>query len=153
MFKWNIKQSSDCEKCGQEDSIEHTMYQCEHVQQLWLEFSIFIANQCQGQIFVVNLTEVILNCISVRMTHMVNFYCLVMKQIFYRHKCMHLSVNFKDFLREIDMLQKIEYEIAKSKNKIKQHEKKWTLYLEEQGCNDCTEVNIEHFINEYIQRL
>ena len=98
LCRWKIKRSSDCSLCGQEDSIEHKIYYCSHIQNLWLDFAFFVTEIFQGETFVINFTEVILNRVHYTEAHIANLFCLVLKQMIYRSKCLGNNLNFKDFL-------------------------------------------------------
>ena len=61
LFRWKIKPTEKCDFCQDTDSIEHTLYECNKINSIWTEFAMFICNRYENCIFVVNLTEVILN--------------------------------------------------------------------------------------------
>ena len=114
-----------------EDNIYHTLFACEIINNMWMEFAAFIAEQYQSEIFVVNFTEVLLNRISIKTNHVTNLLCLIMKQLIYRKKCTREPIDFRDFLLEIQNTERIEQTIARAKGVLAKHNKKWLKTDEE----------------------
>ena len=54
---------------------------------------------------------------------------LSFKQFMYKHWADRPSVNFENFLRYLMLIQKIEYKIAKDKERLEVHCKKWDTLL------------------------
>ena len=146
LYRWNIKNSPNCEKCNEPDSITHTLYNCVYVQQLWQEFCFFIVNMFAGEVFVVNFTEVLLNRIHKKATHIVNLYGLILKQLIYRRKCLKLDIKFQDFIKEIRLIHTIELNIARQSGKVHKHYIKWKTQNDEDDENNIFETYIQNYL-------
>ena len=55
---------------------------------------------------------------------------LSFKQSIYKHRADKPRVNFENFLRYLMLLQKIEFKIAKDKERLEVHWKKWDTLLQ-----------------------
>ena len=55
---------------------------------------------------------------------------LSFKQFIYKHRVDRSSVNFQNFLRYLMLIQKIEFKIAKDKERPEVHWKKWDTLLQ-----------------------
>ena len=55
---------------------------------------------------------------------------LSFKQFIYKHPADSSSVNFENFLRYLMLIQKIEFKIAKDKERLEVHWKKWDTLLQ-----------------------
>ena len=100
---------------------------CPKVDEIWLEFAIFIANCFDKELFVVNLTEIILNRIHAKELHIVNLYCLILKQYIFRTKCLGEPLQFRGFLNELKHVYMAEQYLAKKAKKLTYHRQKWTF--------------------------
>ena len=150
LYRWKIKTTSLCE-CGSEDSIQHTLYECADINKLWLDFAIFITTTYESEVFVVNLTEVVLNRINYCESHITNTYCLILKQLIYRNKCLTRPTRFEDFLEEIKLVHQNELTLAKMSKKVNLHRKKWStnqVVTQEQESD-----NFRQFIDNYLQHM
>ena len=55
---------------------------------------------------------------------------LSFKQFIYKHRADSPSANFENFLRYLMLIQKIEFKIAKDKERLEVHWKKWDTLLQ-----------------------
>ena len=55
---------------------------------------------------------------------------LSFKQFIYKHRADRPSVNFETFLRYLMLIQKIEFKVAKDKERLEVHWKKWDTLLQ-----------------------
>ena len=58
---------------------------------------------------------------------------LSFKQFIYKHRVDRPCVNFENFLRYLMLIQKIEFKIAKDKERLEVHWKKWDTLLQFSG--------------------
>ena len=149
LFRWKIRKSEQCDFCQYADSIEHTLFLCCRAQRMWDQFAMFITETFEGDIFVININEMIFNRVSKQVNHVANLFCLILKQLIYRTKCTKDELNFHQFLHEIKFIENIERKIARTAGKSCQHAKKWKQYDREDDNQDYFEL----FINDYISKL
>ena len=124
LYKWKIKRSLQCNFCTEQDSIEHTLYYCENIQQNWQRWEKEI-NDLFGIRIKVDIEMILLNNFVGRAGHIINLMGLVLKQLTYHFKCLNKTITFRMYMNEIDFIEKTERYIAKNNSKIALHERKW----------------------------
>ena len=142
-FRWKIKRQPKCYRCDELDCIEHLLYHCRVIEPIWFQLILFISYIFEGEKFTFNFTEILLNKVHHRVTHISNFFVLIMKQLIYRKKCLNEKISFYDFLKEVQRIYDIELNIARTKGKINYHFKKWTFIQEN------TSNSLEQVISQY----
>ena len=129
LHKWKIKNSPDCGNCYCMDSIEHTMFDCPVVQELWKEFENFVLKRklCSMSELNIGKKEVLLNTVHKSPKNVVNLLCLIPKQLIYRCKCNKDKISFALLLNEIKTVEQIELYCTKENNRVEYHMKKWKI--------------------------
>ena len=148
LCKWKILTRSQCERCKQEDDIKHTLYTCQRIQNLWESFAMWITQYFEGEVFVINFTEVVLNWIHIKPMHLANLFCLISKQLIYRTKCKRSNINFNMFIREVELIERIELEIAYSTKKTNKHYNKWYAFARNRK-----ETTNDYAIHNFIDKM
>ena len=150
LYKWKIKSSPNC-RCGEEDSLVHTFYECVHAQKLWKELEEKINNDFPDLMVVFTLETILLNKLYINWKHVVNLFCLIMKQLIYRHKCLLKEIHFVNFLQELNLVRGIEYVTAKRDNMLEKHNRKWNPTKEQRSEHEHLSINF--FIRQYIDKI
>ena len=55
LFHWKIRRTPKCDRCTDDDSIDHLLFNCQCIQKLWDQFAFFITNTFSGEAFVINI--------------------------------------------------------------------------------------------------
>ena len=129
LYKWKIVDSEMCTLCN--DCIEsttHLLVNCKKVKPIY-QFIKEVANTT-GIILELDENSILCSKVCGKRGHIFNFICTVAKQFIYRHRCMKTTISVKKFISEIEMLHRIEWEIAKSEQRLTKHEQKWSPMFE-----------------------
>ena len=112
------------------ETLFHLFCECEKVNTLWDDLC-FLINSVSGESFIFSDFEKMFGVTDFSEHDCcINFLFLCLK--FYIHRCkfQQSNPNFVAFLNLLKIKKNSEYSIAKSKGKLGQHFKKWTLDLE-----------------------
>ena len=114
LCKWGIKSLVTCETCGEPDII-HTLWECSCSCSagMWQQLFAHISDKLDAGHLAFNAKGIVLNRVHPKYGHVVNLYCLVMKQLIYRCKCKREKLNFSLFLHEIQQIRQYELVLAK----------------------------------------
>lgn len=129
LHQWKVVENNLCSFCEQEiEMIEHLLWQCPVVQQLWTKISFWInhiqnLNHCPP----VQLSEqsVMLNNIMEDARHVNNLLVLSTKYFIYKQRCLKEDLNIHHLRNEIMLHHRMEMLGALSKGKIHIHDRKW----------------------------
>ena len=152
---WGIKENDSCEFCEKElETPLHILWECEKVQKVWGEISVFIKNLTN---FDVQLSpeKVIFNTVHANPKHVSNFVVLAAKAKIYALKCKQetLSViKIKSFIEECKNIEKFN---ALKKNKLDQNIKKWSGIVINRKNNlpKIEELSLETYAKQYISQI
>ena len=132
LHKMGLAESPLCNLCGiSEETTTHLVLNCPITTNLWRA----IQRKCSPSLTLPDIT--------VSMVHLgffsepsdqnmmiKNQVLLSFKQFIYKHRADSPSVNFENFLRYLMLIQKIEFKIAKDKERLEVHWKKWDTLLQ-----------------------
>ena len=130
LLKCKLSPSSLCDFCNMNiESMEHLFWECQMVQNFWLEIKKFLNNKD----IVINLnyrTVVfgLLNNEKRQNTNVINFIIILAKYYIYKMKLNNTVPKFEGFQRYMKYKIKIEQEIALMQNKLQKHNEKWRIF-------------------------
>ena len=116
-----------CETCGEPDTIIHTLWECSCSAGMWQQLFAHISDKLDAGHLAFNAKGIVLNRVHPKYGHVVDLYCLVMKQLSYRCKCKREKLNFSLFLHEIKQIRQYELVLAKQQGKTQKHLDKWKV--------------------------
>ena len=123
---WKIRGSDMCSFCGLErETYSHLFVLCPTVIQLWDEIEICITSKFGQEPIKRTVKDILFNEISVKITDVRNFICLVTKQYIYRQRCLTKELNAHELIQYIYNVRNTEKYIASKNNNILKHKKKW----------------------------
>ena len=124
LYRWKLKSSDECGNCKEPNDIMHTMYKCEPIKNIWEQWKLYIIKQF-GVCPAIDEVSIICNTFVPCPQSVVNLLGLVLKQIIYHYKCKHKLMNFTMFIKEIEIIEQIEFYNAYVNNKVVIHKAKW----------------------------
>ena len=144
--KWNILPSSMCTFCSrQPETVIHLMWHCPKVQIIWENVQAYIQEQGWGECHNLQASDIIMNRIHRKRSHVINFICLITKQYIYSSRCLKKEIHFPVLKAMINSVRNTEKYIAIKNSKLSTHHRKWTPMADPQSIND--------FINQYASEL
>ena len=148
--KWKIKDSDQCYFCQEyKESIVHLLYECKHVQGIWLKLEKYVKEKF-GLGIKLSAKNVIKNEIVHVKGHVINFMCLITKQYIYRVRCMQQQLNFPILQNSILSIESMEKYIAVKNGKLNKHLKKWCKCSNTSG-NESILDYVTEYIDEQVQ--
>jgi hypothetical protein len=130
--KWQIKDTSQCEKCFKEDTIEHYLVECEHTTIFWKQLYKWW-HSITGVCFPVNTYETIFlypNDDNDMLFAHLNFILLHALYYVYSTKKNNKMPHLYEALLIVEKKLYYEKEIALRNDKIEVFEKKWGLLID-----------------------
>ena len=124
LFEWNLIESPLCTFCNDQiETTTHLLFECSVTNEVVNKFF----DWCENNQIVINhdVNNFLMNRISERKTHIVNFAAVVLKQFVYKMRCSKRIPNFHQFLVEIESQHLMEYVSAKRKCKLTKHIMRW----------------------------
>ena len=83
--RWGIKQSDTCNFCIEEDGIQHTLFKCCHIHEIWVKWQKYILEKfCEA--LVVDFKMILTNNFVGKSKNIINTLALILKQYIYRCK-------------------------------------------------------------------
>ena len=119
--QWGIKQSDICNFCTEEDGIQHTLFKCRHIHEIWMQWQKYILEKF-GVILVVDFKMILTNNLVGKPKNIINTLALVLKQFIYWCKCQNVKASFQMYVNEIRLHEQYEYNYAKQNNKVGFHQ-------------------------------
>ena len=121
--KWNKVENDKCAFCHESsETITHVLYQCPEVFQFWDCVKQWCTDKSLD--FDFNIEKCLLGGRNI----LFNTICLVAKQYIYFCKCVQTPLHFDNFIKRLEELQYVEYEIARKKDKVLVHLQNGNLY-------------------------
>ena len=120
----DLAESPLCNLCGIFEETTTHLFQLSHYNTFWWT----IQRKCSPSPTLPNITvfTVHLDFSPSHLTKtLLKSSTLVIKQFTYKHRADSPSVNLGTFLRYLMLIQKIEFKIAKDKERLEAHWKKW----------------------------
>ena len=115
-----IKSSDKCDFCGTEtETLSHFFFNCEYIKQLWK----YVSELLQVKL---NLINIITNEAVESPRQVKNVIILIVKYHIFAMKCSGNIPSVNSVKKAIVKHHDIEYELAKEKGKLGQHEHKWS---------------------------
>ena len=155
LYHWRLTDSKYCDICAKPviQDVKHLLYDCSNAKKIWEEINEFFVT-CQLDEVQFSYSRIFLNNIHPKVSHVCNFILLVAKQMIFAYKCLGKKLNTTMILLKIEELHNIESEIARKKNKMKIHCKKWEpIYGSSETETDLTdaEYNMDQYAINYFQ--
>jgi hypothetical protein len=125
LFKCNLISSSLCTFCSScKETIIHVLYECNSVQPIWRELTLFL-NSRQLHIDL-NVNDIVFGTKKGgNYNQVINYIIILMKSYIFNTKSKAEKPNIETFKNALRMKITLEKQIAFEKNKIDQHNKKW----------------------------
>ena len=123
--KWKIISSDQCSLCklAPETSI-HLLYNCPVIQET-VEYIDSICNTCNIGV-TWSVENFILGNIAENPFHIINFMCIIAKQLVYRCRCMNTKFSITLFKQEMESIYDMELFNSKWNNKLGIHVRRWS---------------------------
>lgn len=129
LYKWKKVEHNRCYYCNAApETLIHFFIACPKTDKLWMDLKHFIEqNDNTGIRDLVSFTPVniILNSVHPKPSHVVNMLVLITKQLIFRNRCLQRSINFAQIEHEIELMYKLEENIANQTHKLRKHYEKW----------------------------
>ena len=130
LYICKIKDSPNCKRCGEEESISHLLYNCEFAQRCWVNLGNALRKKCHNCARLSFSLELVIfgsknNFITDR-----GFDFILLLAKFYVYKCKFLDTppNIRIFLGELRFRLKIERNIAIRNNRGNRFNLDWYPY-------------------------
>ena len=118
---YGVKESDLCSFCQQQrETLDHSFFTCTKSSNIWIKISESYDMRS------INVNYVLCNNYNRNPKHPHNCIILIVKYYLYQSRCMNERISFESCINFINMYINAEEEIAKSKNKLAQHKKKWS---------------------------
>ena len=132
LYICKIKDSPNCKRCGEEETISHLLWNCEPVQRFWKELENSLRSKCQHcERIAFNLELVIFGTKSNVITDKgFDFILLMAKFYIYKCKFQENLPEFHVFISQLIYRLKIEKNIAFKTDSIEIFERTWYSYKE-----------------------
>ena len=126
LFKIKRKESHNCTLCDKkEETMVHLFCDCEKVAPIWHDLLVTISQKCNSIIIVTNFEKLFGICCD----KFVTFLFLLLKYHIYMCKFNNNVPNIILFKSFVKKQKEIEYLIAKKRNKLPAHFKKWRFNI------------------------
>ena len=127
LHKWGVKKNDRCELCSEQDSIQHLLYYCDHVIDIWQQW---IAEVHDNFNIKIDLTfeMIVLNTFTNRPGSLINLMGLVLKQLIFRYKCLGKKISYRIFKHELEFIEKIKLYKTRLTNRFDTHQRKWEVF-------------------------
>ena len=126
LFKIKRKESHNCTLCNKkEETMVHLFCDCEKVAPIWHDLLVTISQKCNSIIIVTNFEKLFGICCD----KFVTFLFLLLKYHIYMCKFNNNVPNIILFKSFVKKQKEIEYLIAKKRNKLPAHFKKWRFNI------------------------
>lgn len=157
LFLWKLIDSNLCSFCKAEvETTLHLFCYCKKVLELWDDIDLYFQTNASldtTKDLIWSEENILFNLVHPKESHVINFIVLITKQYIYRQRCAGRQLYSNLLIKEIENIQQIEYEIAKSKGKLRSHLNKWAG-LHVQLTTSQNDINAEQdYIQLYLQRL
>ena len=118
MKHWRMCDSDLCTFCeGSRENYFHLFYACPLVQPI-IECVRELHQKMSGEDVELSFGDIICNAVSSNPKSASNTVCLVAKQYVYRKRCQKLSLDVREFRREIEKCKSIEKYLAIKENNV-----------------------------------
>ena len=132
MKKWKISDTARCSYCFEEnETIEHLFCSCTYaitlyrnIEQWCQPFNVEMPSNTYENIVLYNFLNT--ESFSYLHCHLI----LIYKMLLYNSRSDPTSLNMHTFVNRVKITERTEYRIAKKKDKIMQHLRKWAPYTE-----------------------
>ena len=128
--KWNEQVSPKCSYCKEEqETILHLLVRCPKIEKLWTILVKWVKYFYKTEIVITPQT-IVLNNYQGKAKEMVNLLILMLKRYVYVTRCLGETdnLNFKGFMKRVNMQYRIEKIAAFHQNNIKNFKRKWKIY-------------------------
>ena len=126
LFKIKRKNSPNCSLCDKkEETMVHLFCECEKVTPVWQNLLVIISRENRSAINVTNFNKLFGICGD----KFISFLFLLLKYHIYMCKFKNNLPNFSAFKSFVKTQKEIEYYLAKKKNKLPAHFKKWRFEI------------------------
>ena len=127
LHKWNKSPSPSCVDCGELDTVEHHLFECNHLQHFWQQLFNWLSVKTSLRIHL-SVTDIIFgiyNDTNDNLLQVYNFCILLAKDYVYNCKINARIVSFKEYTSKLMFRLEIEKHIATSNDKINEFQETW----------------------------
>ena len=127
---WKLRDTPFCSFCNNEvETYVHMFVECRVVQdKLWIPLKKWLDYFCYIQIDNKDGYAIIMNKYKDSFPQLVNTIILIAKYHIYVKRCLNEKINFTEFIGNVTQYKMLERVIAKRRNKLDKHNKKWLMY-------------------------
>ena len=129
LFRFKIIESPICSFCSNySETIDHVFVHCEHSKSLYRDIRIW--TKSSGIVLPdLNISNIILGIDSEKNGAIINLILIVFKLIIYKSRSSGQMPSVQLFINQLGFYEKIERNIARKRDKLACHFKKWTNLL------------------------
>ena len=151
LFKWKMRDSDKCDRCGQTETLSHMFVECEGLADFWIAVESLINSYCKVPINF-NVENVLWNKIVQPIGNISNLICLIAKQFIYRQRCLKEDLSNEHFKNLLNHIERIEKYYAVKNNRLHVHLKKW--HPDKPNRHELeNDENINEYINQYVSMI
>ena len=117
---YKIRSNDNCSFCDvHQETYRHLVYECVKNQPLWDWIRKVVKNEMRWD-------QIVFNNVTQNPKMKKNCLILITKHFIYRERCLGKECTIVGLKKYVRNYEQIEYQIAKQKGKISQHELKWS---------------------------
>ena len=124
MKKYKMTENDECGRCGEQETIEHLLWECRYSKLAWDSFNTVLANKEIKDSFIKSYKDVYsfnnLACVNTIKLKIINGLIQIERP---------KNMNVDNIIKIINDLKNIEKYIAKKNQSLKQFEKKWNQFI------------------------
>ena len=131
LFKINYADSPLCSLCKEvNETVVHLFCECRITVQIWTEVKLWLSNRISIPNLCARLVLVGKFIIENEHDMLLNHLLLLFKSFIYSNRSKNMFIRFTNFHKYVAYVEKVEQNIAASKNKLDSHFKKWHPILD-----------------------
>ena len=113
LYQWNLTESELCQFCNSNiETIEHMLFECIHVKQLWSEIFKKLDQYLTFEQLVNNHKAIICGVNCTVNYKIMNHVLLIVKKYIYNSRCLNRPLNVNGAIKMISQCYEIEYQLA-----------------------------------------
>ena len=117
-----IIEYSNCTFCdNHEETIDHLLYECQHVLRFWLDIARMLPSELN---FTLTKRNIIIG--STHMLNLLNHVCILGKRYIYVTRCLKQHLNVTSFINKLKQVYLVEKTAAFLNNKSTIFDLKWS---------------------------
>lgn len=154
---WKIIPTDRCTFCqNQKEHTVHLFVDCNYVSKLWEQLRLWLHDEL-GLTHISDLNwstrNIMFNMVHPIANHVINFLILITKQYIYKQRCLTQKLNIEQLIYEIEMVQKIEYNLAFEGGRLAKHYNKWCKIYPKMEMQEYEIQSQNAYVNQYVQAM